>query len=288
MKIKQLFLLASLLLSSLFMNAQCTSCTDSGNTITYLGNNKFKAATAQAYFWKICSGSASIVGSNTSQTVTVSSNGSYKIKVTRFVNGQCYVSCEAKGGSSSCPPKIIYINEGGGGICTTGQASVGRLFNVDYVDWSWRLGGSSGTINNAGTTTPIYYPSRDWTNHYIVVSAKVVFKDGKVCNISNRFLLNCGSGPGSPVGNSLFKKSKQELSLIYPNPSKDSKFAIKKNKNVEISEININDSNGVSVKSIKNDFNNEIDLSIQKEGLYFVEIKYTNGSFEVKKLVLKK
>lgn len=75
----------------------CTTCVDSGNHITNNGDNTFTAtAGAQAYFWRICSGTATIVGLNTNQSVTVSGTigTTSKIMVTRFINGNCYESCE--------------------------------------------------------------------------------------------------------------------------------------------------------------------------------------------------
>jgi hypothetical protein len=102
----------------------------------------------------------------------------------------------------TCPTSIIYGNEGGGGLCTTGLARLNiNDACVSHVNWTWALGIHSGTINNAGITTPIYYPSGNWTNYYIVVRAEVVFNDGSSCSqVSNSFLLNCGTGPGFPVG----------------------------------------------------------------------------------------
>ena len=94
MKIKKLFFLLSLLFFSLLSHSQCTDCNDSANNITYSGNGIFTSSDAQAYFWEICEGNAFINGSNTGQTVKVSCRTKFKIKVTRFVNGNCIESCE--------------------------------------------------------------------------------------------------------------------------------------------------------------------------------------------------
>lgn len=82
---------------SISSNAQCLDCSDDANVITYNGNGTFTASTAQAYFWEICEGDATIVGSNTLRTITVNCNstGPFKVKVTRFTNGNCIESCEA-------------------------------------------------------------------------------------------------------------------------------------------------------------------------------------------------
>ena len=195
MKTKKIILVVSIFFYGIVSSAQCSNCNDSSNVIKYTGNGYFKATTAQAYFWEICYGAVSIVGSTINQTVKVNclNSGNFKIKVTRFSQGNCIEACEvyrcANGnivvGNSggTCPQKnnLFYTNEGGGGLCTTGLASINGISNVKHVDWNWALGGHTGTINNAATTTPIYYPSGNWNNHYITICAKVYFNNGKSC-----------------------------------------------------------------------------------------------------------
>ena len=253
-------------------------CNGSGSNITANSNGTFTAASAQAYYWEICSGNASISGSNTNQTVSVNCSGSFTIKVTRFSNGSCYEDCEAAtcnsggGGSGSCPSSsdIHYVNEGGGGLCTTGLASLTGLTNVNYVNWTWALGGYSGTVNNAGTTTPIYYPSGNWTNYYIVICATVVLNDGTVCpQVCNSFLLDCGTPRGGGGG-------LNRAPSVYPNPSEGS-FSIDKGSAAEITEVVLRNSQGMVVKSLRSNLNGEIDFSDQEEGIYFIEMKDENG-----------
>lgn len=191
--------------------AACSStCNNDGSVISLTSDpNVFSGASAQAYWWETCDSNISISGSNTNQSVSVSglSQGeSAKLKLTRFIGGQCYESCRTLVGPDpyyQCPTgdDIFIQNEGGGGLCTTGQASLSGYSNISSIHWTWALGGHSGDAGTtSGTTVPIYYPSGDWTNYYLVVYAQVTFDNGQVCpTVSNNLLLDCGEGPGLPV-----------------------------------------------------------------------------------------
>jgi len=87
---------------SRFSNGTCidacaTVCPDPTNWIINNCDGTFTANTAQGYYWEIFEGNASIVGSNTNQTVQVSISGilgNFKISVSHFTNGECYDACE--------------------------------------------------------------------------------------------------------------------------------------------------------------------------------------------------
>lgn len=289
----KLFLLLMLLISSSILSqkkapSNCGSCNDSQNVIEHIGNGNFVSSTAQAYYWEICNGSAIINGLNTNQNVSVSctSEGNFTIKVTRFIDGNCVESCEVYNCNDipcpscnvNCPTSnsIHYVNEGGGGLCTTGLASISGLNNVNYVNWTWALGGYSGSIENASTTTPIYYPAGDWTNYYISICAQVVFNDGTVCDfVCKSFLLDCGNGNGPPV-----KKIN-----IYPNPTKGIFNLKQKNNDIKISNITITDMYGNIIKSIKRNFK-KIDLSNENKGLYFIKIVFDDGNYITETVVI--
>ncbi len=284
MKIKHLFLAISLLFGT-FIYAQCGSCNDVGNNINPNGINSFTATSAQAYYWEVCSGNATISGSNTNQTVSINCSSNYTVKLTRFVNGNCIESCEYSVCDTvpqPCPTSnnLYYLNEGGGGLCTTGLAILSGVSNVNHINWTWALGGYTGSITSTGTTTPIYYPSGNWNNYYIVIRAQVVFNNGQTCNfVSRSFLLRCGSGPGGPID--YYRTS------IYPNPTKGSLF-VKTEKEVAISKITISNSHGLKMKSVKTNFSEAMDLSRLDKGIYTVRIDFADGSSETKKLILEK
>lgn len=297
MKIKELILFFLALTFSLFSHGQCVNCTDNSNIIRNNQNGSFTStASAQAYYWEICQGSTSIVGSNTGSSVNVSScNGSYKIKLTRFVNGDCIEACKTItcGTTLSCPQNasIQITTEGNADGDCTGSLAILHGVNpndIAHVNWSWRLGprngGLNGTIVNGTVSAAIFYPMNNWTNYYLVVSAEIVLTDGTVCSIiSTRSLLDCGS-IGSPFG---FSRRSNSKTSIYPNPTTNHKFSISIQDEMKVSEIVIKNANGNLVKSIKNYDNNEIDLSGHENGLYFVSVKFENGTIETSKLFLR-
>jgi len=107
--------------------------------------------------------------------------------------GETGIDCGGSCPKCPCSFSINYVNEGGGGLCTTGLASVSGVSNVN-VNWTWALGGQSGTINGS-TVQPIYYQVGDWTNFYISICATPASCSRKC----KSFLLDCGRGdPGGP------------------------------------------------------------------------------------------
>jgi len=286
------------------LQGQCTNCGDGSNAISHNGNGIFNAANAQAYFWEICSGDAVIVGTNVSKNVSVDCNsGSFKIKVVRFENGNCLEACktyicnngqieegggegggEGEGGggggsSGDCPSveDIQFSSEGGNGLCATGMVSIENLQNVDYIKWSWALAGHSGTVVTEGNTAAIYYPQGNWTNYYIAICAEVSFKNGTNCvKKCNSFLLDCGESEGMMA-----------KSAIFPNPSKNQFTIQSKQPGVQISQINISNIYGITVRSLnKVGATNHVDLSEEQRGVYFVTIGFTDGSKDTKKVII--
>jgi len=252
------------------------------NQYSFDGVNNGTSCVSQTYKWKV---NGTLVGTSQDLNYTFG-NGTYTVCYTitepsgtqrECGNTHCetiVVSC----GGGPCPSasNIHYTNEGGGGLCTTGQASVNGIntANVDYVDWTWALGGYTGVINGAGTTTPIYYPSGDWTGNYISICATVVYDNGDVCpKVCKSFLLDCGQGGGG-----------QKVALI-PNPTKNT-FIVQSDSKAEISEIKVSNLYGKLIESRKSNLGQEIDLSGERAGVYFVEVKLTNGTSQVKKLIL--
>lgn len=139
------------------------------------------------------------------------------------------------------------------------------------------LSGHSGSFETTGKTATIYYPQGDWTNYYIAICAEVTFKNGATCSKKCKsFLLNCGSDKGNPE----FK------TMVFPNPTKN-KFAIQPAKpDKKLAQLTTSNSYGIIVQSIQNPNSlNYIDLSEQGDGIYFLWIRYTDGSLETKKII---
>ena len=281
MKAKLIYFI--LLLTPIFGFSQlqpvCEDCDYNTNNITYLGNDRFRAASATAYYWEVCSGNTTIIGSNKNRNVRLNIQGQYRLKLTRFVNGNCEVACfNSQASSGFCPSSndIHYINEGGGGLCTTGQASINGMSSssVDYVDYTWALGGYSGVVNGAGLTTPIYYPSGNWTGYNISICATVVRSDGTLCSkVCKSFLLDCGGGNGLAP----------EISII-PNPTEGTFVTSSNQENIK--EIIISDMAGNTLQHLSSNLNNGIEITVTQKGLFIVTYKLANGETIIKKLVV--
>lgn len=160
----------------------------------------FTATPAQEYYWEICEGNATINGSNTSQTVSINATNSYKLKLVRFINGNCIEACENV--NAGIPTKSVLIqNEGGPGAdCTGALVTLTGVTasSIDYVNWTWAIGGSSGTLNNQPIQTSVFYPPGFWDNYYLVVCATAINTNGTVCpEVCNSLLLEC-SNIGNP------------------------------------------------------------------------------------------
>lgn len=159
MKAKKLLLVMLFLLGGIISHGQCTNCTDSSNTITQNSNGDFVASSAQAYFWEICEGNATIQGSNTSQTVNVScSSGTFKIKVTRFINGNCIEACETYtcGGSNGCDDYWVAILDEYIDGTQSGSDYVYLMANSNYpsgATYTWTTTRQSGLTQTYAATT---------------------------------------------------------------------------------------------------------------------------------------
>jgi len=183
-----------------------------------------------------------------------------------------------------CPTNSdIHFNfEGGGGLCTDGQANItGIAFSkVDKVEWRWALGGNGGNGEAEGTTSPIEFGSGDYTGSLIVIFAKVFYDNGQVCDeVWKSFPLECGEGPGSPIGG-----GRSSEPQIYPNPAKNY-FEIDLVDSFKVEKVIIKRFDGMKVKEIK-EFKQDIYVGDLLQGIYFVElISKTKGSV-VKKLII--
>lgn len=303
MKIQKLFFLFALLSSSLLSYGQCGNCNDANNSISYNGNGTFSTLIAQAYYWEICDGNATINGSNTAHNVSVSctGRGNFTVKVTRFLNGNCIESCETytcNNGtiSTTTPPgltcpqnvRIGFSVEGRRGECSGGLAILDMPLadenNVSHVNWTWNLGPHSGSVPNGAINQPIFFPRANWTNYYMVLYAEIVLNDGTVCRvISERILLDCGSA----IGPALRTMQQPDNTFnVFPNPTTN-KFSVKTPRQSEIVEIVIMNIESKVVKRVESDFGNEIDLSAQNKGVYFITVKYKDGETEHEKIILK-
>ncbi len=193
-----------------------------------------------------------------------------------------------------CPPNQIVINNA---ECTStggGDASASWNVNandVDYITWrysigphsnvplpttsgnSWGLHQVNWNLPQAGQPIP-----GTWDNYVLVVKARAYLVDGTVCaEYIKTLTLVCPGGGGGTGGNKV---------VLSPNPTQDA-FQILNDGKAAITEVQVTDTGGNVVKVMTNNFASEIRLDDQRAGVYFVAIKFDDGSSIVKKLIRK-
>ncbi len=206
----------------------------------------------------------------------------------------CLTTCGSNP-DPTCPPNQIFLYNVECRFGAGGDASASWNVNasdVDHIVWRYSIGPHSNlplgttTGNNSGMhavnwnlPTPGMPIPGSWDNYNLVVKARAYLTDGTtVCSEFYKIItLNCVGGGGG---------GGQKVTL-QPNPTTD-RFNIKVEKVELVSEINVRNIYGTLVKSLKNNFNQEIDISREIGGMYFVEIKYLDGTSESKKLLLQK
>lgn len=275
----KLIIFTLLLFSVSFVQAQCENCPEDG-IITALGNGIYSAAPAQAYYWEICSGNATIVGSNTGPTVEIDCGGSddATLKVTRFVNGLCIPSCK------ECVCQNCYnLNNGCLAIEIEGppEACESVYANIlaycmpecwDYVEWSVNILGTTYIVEAYNGPTMLFdLPPLGIFNNYIVVHATVYLENGEACSISNQELVECGPDGGGGHGKIINVDKPKDA--LYPNPvEKGGELYIAPEYIKGANSLTILDANGQIIKVLSS-----IDQSIMiesdwKSGIYFLSI----------------
>lgn len=195
----------------------------------------------------------------------------------------------------TCPSNGIVVNNV---ECTTtggGDASANWNVNashVDYIVWRYSIGPHSNVPlgTTTGNTNGLHQVNWNlpqanqpipgtWDNYNLVVKGKAYLVNGVVCQEFYKIItLDCPGGGGG-TGN-------QRIG-VFPNPTKG-KFNVQNNTNVKISEIIVKDTYGrVVIANLKSP-NQELDLTDQVEGIYFIETVFEDGTVETKKLLIKK
>lgn len=312
MKKANLLMLCLLFLGTTFGSVQiihasengpsCTNCTDPSNNITNNGDNTFTAANvAQAYFWEICSGGASIVGSNTGATVTVQPTGistGSRIRLTRFVNGKCVESCEIFTFPPPSCDNCVTIEVTGnstGTDCVSAQANLINCYtNVASVAWSWDLYGQCNpgpcTLNTT-TTYPFYSSTVDLSSicidpinyPYLQFFATITYNDGSTCEDWDQVLLTCDNMNG--IGCIPGPKGQPEIN-ITPNPARNGdSLSFSGIDYKEISSISILDLSGTQKMEIQ-PIQQSFTTNNLRAGVYIVKFTTTSGEVQQRKLVI--
>lgn len=300
MKIK--LFLTSLLLLGITAYSQiqkapgaCGTCNDSENNISHVFGDNYSATIADAYYWEICEGSAVITGSNKNRTISVDcSSGNFTLKLTQFINGNCVESCETyECGDPICKPStclsIVEVEN-----CIDYQAWMNcNDPTIDHINWFYTISGSYVHIpfgtsygnSNGQHAAPLAglppAPSGSWDNYNLYVFAEVVYDNGYVCDeIMTYITLDCGGFSGE-------KNRTIDRIKITPNPS-NGIITLTKASNSKIENLIITNFSGEKIKYIENNFGNEINMSNERDGIYFIRINFSDGSYETKKIILSK
>lgn len=281
---------------------QCTVCNDPKNNIHVSGDNTFTATSAQAYFWEICDGSATIVGSNTNQNVEVSALGgtTSKIRLTRFNNGNCYEYCEEFTIPQEDPPEcdtcfMTMSVDGNTSNGTCGDATVtifgcDQTNNIQYIEWSYGLAGTTNPICTgypygcplSGTTIGVTFSVPPFTiypeGNLLQVYADVYYNDGTtMCHYYIEELLICEKTGG---GGSLLNIN------LFPNPSKTGdQITFDGIDFKNINSIDVLDMSGNLITNTKPS-KQSFEINNLTQGVYIVKFTTVTNEIIQKKLVV--
>ncbi|MEM7187475.1 MAG: T9SS type A sorting domain-containing protein [Bacteroidota bacterium] len=273
---------------------QCTTCTDPKDYITDNGDNTFTADSAQAYYWQVCNGQATIVGSNTGQTVTIqgTTGSTFSLKVIRFKNGSCIEACE----TGSVQMECNFDPELGGKIFCNGPGQSGNG-NV-------KLDMDPNELQDISQVTYYYdisnnYPGFEFSNGGTNITATGTANNGYSVNFS--FDSNCQTistfvfdlliqfNNGCP--NEWYDNISVDLSTfapigIYPNPAgqvNEVNFDGMDYHNVD--RIEIRTLQGDRVRSFQ-PAGQSFSIDGLSKGIYIVQFATTGGNNIAKKLVI--
>ena len=197
-------------------------------------------------------------------------------------NGSCLSPCDDDDDDPPPPPtcpssscfSVIDV-EG----CSDFQAWMNCPSDDMTIDWSYRVCGvNGGNYVYIGTTTgtgshaiPFYLPyPGNYDNCYLWVKAEITLSNGVTCTRKTNILLDCDSGGGNALN-------------IYPNPTQNTFQVL--SENAEISEVRVRNIYGMLISTAKSS-NPEINLKGQRPGVYSVEVRFSDGSRKIEKLIL--
>jgi len=273
---------------------QCTTCTDPKDYINDNGDNTFTADSAQAYFWQICSGQGTIVGSNTGQTVEVQGTpgNNFSIKVVRFALGKCIEACETGTVQMSCDfdpdlgGKLFCDGPGQGGNGNVKLAmDPSELQDISQITYYYDIS------NN--------YPGFEFSNGSTIMTAtgtpnngfNVNFSFDSNCQTISTFVIDLyieynNGCPDEWYDNIEVTLSSYSPIIIFPNPGRGNdtiNFDGVDYKNID--KLEIRNIHGRLVKSIKPNGQTFETNGLQK-GIYLVNFVTHNRGEIQKKLVI--
>lgn len=266
------------------MSAQCDTCTNDFNAIKYIGSNQYEATTAQAYFWDICQGSATISGSNKGKIVTVNCNsnlGNSHLRLTRFDTGHCMKSCYIVKCDSIVDTLHCSCNKFSDScialLLTPCKIKANFLcidtLCIDSIKWQVTLGNN---IANFTTYTHNQFiewnipQDQDYNNYTLCVTARIYLKNGTTCNIIKCTRIFC---PHEGLQMQFNSEQENFKEIIFPNPiERGGLLQLRNGALAEGVDIEIFDYNQKLVQKSKNNRNQVRLDSNLSAGIYYLKV----------------
>ncbi|MEL6811586.1 MAG: T9SS type A sorting domain-containing protein [Bacteroidota bacterium] len=155
--------------------------------------------------------------------------------------------------------------------------------NYIEVDWFYRICGVNGgdevfigSTSGTGTQNVPFSlpPGNNYDGCILILNAYVTDSNDDTCIQTTTLELDCPPVIGGGKKTSLF-----------PNPTQSS-FTVKSDSKISITEINVRSIYGELIITRQSNTDGEINLSGNHLGVYFVEVKFEDGTSEIKKLIL--
>ena len=300
---KTLFTMLLMVSIGLVMEAQekrpCPTCSNLNNEITDNGDNTFTALSSQAYYWSICGSGISIVGSNTGQTVEITSSGAgaaSQLRLTRFINGNCLEAClltTAVIVQVDCfpDPDFKTKNECGEG---TGNVWLNNWFQssepIASVTYEFLPSLNNGFFSNFNFDGPDPLITTKYNSNFL---ALYEFEDGDCppgqgFDITFRIIIEFDD-PNCETIDEIFVIEDEfgtNPISISPNPSLGSgQIYFERSSSDKISEVHVYNIFGKQVlKTIP--INKSFKIQNLKKGMYFIRFKTVHGDILQQKLII--
>lgn len=248
-----------------------------GTDITDNGNGTYSTTIADLYSWQVASGNATIISGWGTSTITVSCNGPFTLSVVRIKNNRPSSNCVPFNCNSGCPgPNSLsfFPTTNDRDRCTGITVSLNGASPSTSFNWNWTSSFVTGSLT---TTSPFNFPLPigNWDNQYFEVCANLTINGISCPEVCASQLLDC-EHPFIHV---------RKQATVFPNPTTDL-VSVSYDSNHELSRVIVTDHHGNIIRSLEQDFTQELDLSKEKKGNYFVRLLYKDGTSETKQLQL--
>jgi hypothetical protein len=234
-------------------------------SVTKVGNILTANETAATYQWINCTNNQPIAGA-TAASYTATTSGNYKVVITK--NGCVDTSTCTVVNIISCNASLSYTNLSNDSVrCKEIRVNASNVTLPITLNISWASNPSGNTIQQ-NDSVRIYSDVCPGTY-------TVKLTDANGCKDSIVFTIN------EPVG--INETENQNLFMMYPNPANgivELNFTDQSNKTITVTDVQ----GKAYMQFTSNQINQQIDISMLSQGLYFVRVDDENGT-SIKKLI---